>query len=212
MLNKFLNKVESIYEEYYEKDDIKQTFFDALEMGADENEKAKIFRKLQDICQDRNLELDVEEGLKDPLTNTILVDKDNDDPIKALLKYLDIESLARIPIRSLDVEDVVDAVKHKDSAIQAPGQTKDYEIIVTVDPSHPDIDNKSVLQAMNNMFTSMKTTVSNAGVKKGDTMYTMKYKAFSPKDITRDDLTAEIGKNKGMFQDMGVKTVDIVED
>lgn len=209
--DKFMIKMQNLFEaDYYERDDTKETFFDVVELGNNENEKARLFRKMQEVAQKRGLELTVSDGLKDPLTGTTHVDKNNEDPVRAIFKYLDMDALVEIPRRKLTVDDIVKASKNSNIPMQDPDETKDYTIVVTVSPEHPAEDD-SVLKLFNTILTPLKTSVSNAGHEQNKNMYVYKFKAFSPKDVKRDDMTQLLTQNKGLMQDVGIKTVDIIE-
>jgi hypothetical protein len=208
-MKKIIESIQLIHETaYYEKEDAVKTFFDSIEMGNNETEKGKLFRKLQDIAYKKGLILDTEDGLTDPITGRIYIDKDNDDPVQAIFKFLDIETLERIPVRTLTVDDLIKATKNTTSSFQDPNATKEFDIAVSVLPDSK-ADAESVLTTLNNMYYSNKVSLSNAG--SGNSLYLFKFKAFTPKDITRDDMTQVVQSNKDMLQDMGIKTIDVME-
>jgi len=216
MVQKFIKNIQNIFElhikqtDFYERDEDYQTFFDYIELGNSENEKAVLFRKLQDIARDKSLTLDVEDGLKDPITNRVLVDVETKEPAQQLFKYLDVEGLSKKPIRNITIDDIIKVSNQVDSF--DGDDTNEFTLVVTSDPSNP-ADANSSIQLFNNILFSVKASVSNAGKTSGDSgMYTNKYKVFSPKDVDRDNVVDLINKNKGLLKDVGIKTVDVVDD
>ena len=209
-MTRILKKIHGIYESLGKRER-DRTFYDVLELGVDESAKAHLFRKLQDVAQDKGLKLDKQEGLIDPITNMVHIDKDNEDPVESLFKMLDLDSLIGLPIRTLEIKDIVKAVERKDKSVDTPDDVNDYSMNVVLSYNNKKVDVNAMTKLFNNLFDQLQTTIAGAGRNKDDERFTFKYKVFAPKDVTVDELRTLIQQNRDMFTEYGIKTVDVTE-
>jgi len=208
---RLIQKINKIYEELGKKEkDL--TFYDLIELGSDETAKAHLFRRLQEVADSKGLKLTKEDGLMDPVSKVVHVDKDNEDPVESLFDMLDLDSLINIPIRTLEVEDIIKAIERKETAVKAPEDVNDYSMTVVLNyDEKKSVDIEALSQLLNSSFESVQSSVATSGKENEGTKSIVKYKIFAPKDVSIDELRSIISSNKAVFDEFGIKTIDITE-
>ena len=207
---RIFKKIDKIYE-YLGQDEKDKTFFDIIELGPDENSKQHLFRKLQDVANDKGLKLDATEGLIDPITKIIHVDKDTEEPLDSLFKMLDLDSLVDLPVRTLEIDDIVKSIERKDSIIETPEDVNDFSMTVVLNYDDEKTDPDAVSKLFNNIFDQLQASIAGVGKEKEEDSFILKYKLFAPKDVTLEELRALTQQNTDVFNEAGIKTIDITE-